>query len=84
EKKIEEVNDEMNKGLASTAALASLVPLSGRYRTQLSLGMGGYRDKQAIAAGGYHYLAGNVLLNAGLAWGGDDSISYKAGVTYGF
>ena len=84
EKKIEEVSDEMNKGLASTAALTSLVPLSSRHRTQLSLGMGGYRDKQAIAAGGYHYVAGNVLLNAGVAWGGDNSVSYKAGVTYGF
>ncbi len=84
EKKIEEVSDEMNKGLASTAALTSLVPLSSRHRTQLSLGMGGYRDKQAVAAGGYHYVAGNVLLNAGVAWGGDNSVSYKAGVTYGF
>ena len=84
EDEIDDVNEEMKKGLASTAALASLQPLSNEYKTQISVGMGGYRDRQAIAVGGYHYVTDNVLLNVGGAWGGEDSISYKAGVTLGF
>lgn len=84
EDEIDDVNEEMKKGLASTAALASLQALSNEYKTQISVGMGGYRDRQAIAVGGYHYVTDNVLLNVGGAWGGEDSISYKAGVTLGF
>jgi len=84
EDNIDEVNEEMKKGLASVAALASLQPLSNEYKTQISVGVGGYRDRQAVAVGGYHYLADNVLLNVGGAWGGEDSISYKAGMTIGF
>lgn len=70
--------------MASTAALTSLTPLTSEHKTQLSLGLGGYCNKQAMAIGGYHYLADNVLLNVGSAWGGSNSVSYKAGVTFGF
>ncbi len=82
--KIEDLEDDMKTGLASNAALASLVPMSSEYKTQLSMGMGGYQDKQGLAIGAFHYAADNILLNAGAAWAGTDSYSYKAGATFGF
>ncbi len=82
--RINDLEDDMKKGLASNAALASLVPMSSEHKTQISMGMGGYQDKQGLALGAFHYASDNVLLNAGASWGGDDSYSYKAGVTFGF
>ncbi len=82
--RIDDLEDDMKKGLASNAALASLVPLSSEHKTQISMGMGGYKDQQGLALGAFHYAADNILLNAGAAWGGDDNYSYKAGVTFGF
>ena len=84
ENKIDDLQDEMREGLASTAALAGLVPLDNTYKTQLSVAMGGYKDKQAAALGAFHYLTDNIILNAGAAYNGSSNVAYKVGVTVGF
>ena len=46
--------------------------------------MGGYENNQAAAIGGFHYISEGVLLNTGIAYGGDDNLSYGVGLTVGF
>ena len=81
---IDKLENKMAKGLAANNALASLVPLDSKYKTQISMAIGGYDDNQAIAIGAFHYLSDNVLVNTGIAYGGNSSLSYGAGVTFGF
>ncbi len=84
DRRISNLRDEMREGLAATAALAGLVPLDNSYRSQLSMALGGYENKQAVALGGFHYLKDNIILNAGISYGGSHSTAYKVGVTFGF
>ncbi len=82
--RIDGLHREMERGLAADAALAGLIPLNGEYKTQLSMAMGGYKSNQAAALGAFHYLKENIILNAGVAYGGSSSTAYKVGVTFGF
>ena len=84
DQRIDKLENKMEKGLAANNALAGLVPLDHEHPTQISAAMGGYKDKTAIAVGAFHYITDNALLNAGAAYGGNDNISYKAGITFGF
>ena len=84
ESKINKLETKMEKGLAANNALAGLVPLDHDHKTQISAALGGYKYNQALAVGAFHYLNDRTLLNAGIAYGGNDSMSYKVGVTFGF
>ena len=84
ESKVSHLENKMEKGLAANNALASLVPLSDKYKTQFSAAMGGYEDNQAFAVGAFHYVNEKVLVNTGVAYGGNDSLSYGVGLTFGF
>ena len=84
ESKINKLEDKMEKGLAATAALAGLQPLSNAHQTQLSAAVGGYGSNQALAVGAFHYINDRTLLNAGSAYGGNSNVSYKVGITFGF
>ena len=84
ENKINKLEDKMEKGLAATAALAGLQPLSNAHQTQLSAAVGGYGNNQALAVGAFHYINDRTLLNAGAAYGGNSNVSYKVGITFGF
>ena len=74
----------MGKGLAANNALAALTPLDDRYKSQVSMALGGYENNQAIAVGAFHYVNEKILLNTGVAYGGNDSLSYNVGITFGF
>jgi len=82
--KIDQLENKMEKGLAASAALAGLVPLSNEHKTQLSAAMGGYGSNTAVAVGAFHYVNDRTLLNLGGAYGGNTDFSYKVGVTFGF
>lgn len=82
--RIDKLEDTIEKGLAANNALAGLVPLNSCHRTQISAALGGYKSNQALAIGAFHYMNDQTLLNAGAAYGGNSSISYKVGVTFGF
>ena len=84
ERKIYKLEDKMGKGLAANNALAALTPLDDRYKSQVSMALGGYENNQAIAVGAFHYVNEKILLNTGVAYGGNDSLSYNVGITFGF
>ena len=84
EHKINKLETKMEKGLAANNALAALVPLNNCYKTQISAAMGGYENNQAFAVGAFHYVNRKVLLNTGVAYGGNNSLSYNVGITFGF
>ena len=84
ERRINKLEDKLEKGLAANNALAGLVPLDHEYKTQVSAALGGYKDNQALAVGAFHYINERTLLNAGAAYGGNSNVSYKVGVTFGF
>lgn len=84
DRRIDKLEDKMEKGLAANNALAGLVPLDHTHTTQLSAAMGGYGSNQALAVGAFHYINDSTLLNAGVGYGGNSSLSYKVGVTFGF
>jgi len=52
-------------------------------RTQISMGMGLYAGKTAMAGGVYHYVNDRVLLNVGMSFAGSESAS-RVGMTIGF
>ena len=85
EQRVRRVEKEMRGGFASMAAMAALVPNArAAGDTQLSVGVGAYRDHQGIAVGGFHYFNDNILTNVGVSYGGDKSTVFRAGVTFGW
>ena len=79
------MHHEMKSGFASLAALSGLVPdARSAGDTQLSLGTGYYRGTTGFAFGAFHHVSDNVLLNAGAAYAGNGSATFKGGVTFGF
>ena len=83
-KAVEHSIDKMEKGLEANNALAALVPLNGQFKTQISVALGGYESNQALAVGAFHHVSDRVLINTGIAYGGNRNMSYNAGVTFGF
>ena len=79
------MHHEMKSGFASLAAMSALVPnarVAGD--TQISVGAGHYRGTTGFALGAFHHVNDNVLLNAGAAYGGNGSATFKGGVTFGW
>ena len=76
---------EMRGGFASVAAMSALVPNArAAGDTQISVGVGAYRDHQGMAVGAFHYFNDNILANFGASYGGDKSTMFRAGVTFGW
>ena len=79
------INKQMKSSFAAGAAMAALAPNArAEGNTHLSAGTGYYDGKLGAAVGVFHYIDDNVLLNAGLAYAGNDSFTAKGGVTVGF
>ena len=82
---VKDLRKDMNRGLASMAALTALVPNArATGNTQLSVGTGMYSGHTGFALGGFHWFTDNLLMNVGVAYGDGDSsdVVYRAGVTY--
>ena len=85
EDRTNKMHHEMKSGFASLAAMSALVPNArANGNTQISIGTGYYRGTTGFAVGGFHYLNDDVLLNAGAAYAGNGSATFKSGVTFGF
>ena len=85
EDRTNKMHHEMKSGFASLAAMSALVPNArATGNTQISFGTGHYRGTTGFAVGGFHYLNDDVLLNAGAAYAGNGSATFKSGVTFGF
>ena len=85
EAKVSGMDKQMKSSFAAGAAMAALVPNArAEGNTHLAAGTGYYDGKLGAAIGLFHYIDDNVLLNAGLAYAGNDSFTAKGGVTVGF
>jgi len=86
EGKIDSLDERLDDVGAVSAAFSAMVP---NYRaagdTQLSLGLGNYSGSNALAAGVFHYVNDNILLNAGVSSSfNSDGTASRAGITIGF
>ena len=84
-RRTQKMHHEMKSGFASLAAMSALVPnarVAGD--TQISVGTGHYRGTTGFALGAFHHVNDNVLLNAGAAYGGNGSATFKGGLTFGW
>ena len=83
---IDDLEDDISQVGAMAAAFSALVPndrVAGN--TQISLGYGYYDGENALAAGVFHYVNDNILLNAGASGALDGGeVAARAGITFGF
>lgn len=79
------LDDKVDKGLATVTALTSLHP-NPRHKgkTQIAIGSGMYNHNVAGAVGIFHHLNDNVMLNAGVSYGGSHSWAANVGISIGF
>lgn len=84
--RIDSVESRLDDVGALAVAFSALVPNSrGAGNTQISLGLGNYASANALAAGMFHYVSNNVLLNAGLSTSFNrNGTAVRAGVTFGW
>ena len=79
------LENEVRGGFAAAAAMSALVPNArAAGDTQIAVGTGNYRDRVGFAVGAFHYINDNILVNAGAAYGGSKSTTFRAGVTFGW
>lgn len=71
---------------AMTTAFSALVPnVRSQGRTQVSFGLGHYSGSNALAAGMFHYVTDNVLLNLGVSSTFDsNATSLQTGLSWGW
>jgi len=83
--KVNHLDNKVNGLGAMTSAMSALVP-NHRIQsdTQFSLGVGTYEGEGAVAMGLFHYVADDVLLNAGVSYANEAGTAARAGVTWGF
>ena len=81
---VNSLDNRLNQVGALSAAFSGMTPNPrDNGRTQVSMGMGFYQGKSAMAGGVYHYVNDRVLLNAGLSFAGSETAS-RVGMTIGF
>lgn len=80
-----DLNDKVDKGLATVTALTSLHP-NPRFKgkTQISIGSGMYGNHIAGAIGLFHHVNDNVMVSIGASYGGGNSYAGNIGVSIGF
>ena len=82
DQEVHDVRRELNRGMASMAAMSALVPNPKAHgNTQLAIGTGAYSGHTAMAIGGFHNITDNIMLNAGAAWGNSSDVSARLGLT---
>ena len=70
---------------AMSSAMSALVPNSRiEEDTQISAGFGYYDSQVAIAAGLFHYVNDDVLLNAAASYAKESGVAARAGITWAF
>lgn len=85
ESKVNSLENEMNRGLAMSAATASIVyPDMKPGRVGIGAGMGGYGNSQAVAVGVAVQPAENFRVNANVATSDGSETMYGAGFGYSF
>ncbi len=86
-RRIDDLDDRLDDVGSMAAALSALVPNSrAKGDSQFSMGMGQYKSSTSMAAGMFHYVNDNVLVNAGVSTslGADQETAARVGFTIGF
>lgn len=84
DKRLDNVRDGANAGVASVAAMAS-IPQVTEYQTfALGAGVGSRHDQQALAVGFSARAASNVVVKASVSTDTTDSITWGAGASIGW
>lgn len=83
---LNELSDRVRAIGALSVAMTSILPNHrAENDTQVALGVGTYRDNYAFAAGVFHYVNNNVLVNGAVSSSSDlNETAGRAGVTFGW
>jgi hypothetical protein len=78
------LDDRVDNVGAMGAAFSALVPASrSTGDTQVAIGVGAYKNAQAVAGSVFHYINNNLFVNAGVSVSGDgDDVAGRAGMTF--
>ncbi|EPK6162948.1 YadA-like family protein [Providencia stuartii] len=83
DKKITKMEKQANSGIASVAAMSN-IPYSLNTRFSAGIGLGHYRNGNAIAAGAQYQLKKDLNLRSSIAWNNADSAVVGAGISIGW
>ncbi|MDC9614644.1 YadA-like family protein [Xenorhabdus khoisanae] len=81
--KINRVGKRANAGIASVSAMTN-IPYSYNQKVSVGIGLGQYRDGNAIAVGTQAKLTENVNIRASTSWNNSDGAVFGAGVAIGW
>lgn len=84
--KIDKLDNRLDKVAAMTSAFSALVPNPrAQDNTQISLGLGHYSGSTALAAGVFHQVNDNILVNTGVSSSfSSNATAGRAGITFGW
>lgn len=83
ESKIHQTARDANAGIASVAAMTN-IPYTTNTRFSAGLGLGNFKNGNAIAAGAQYQVKQNLNLRSSISWNNSDRAVLGAGIAYGW
>ncbi|MTC24739.1 hypothetical protein GKR64_17915 [Providencia sp. wls1938] len=83
ENKIHQTARDANAGIASVAAMTN-IPYTTNTRFSVGLGLGNFKNGNAIAAGAQYQVKQNLNLRSSISWNNSDRAVLGAGIAYGW
>lgn len=83
ENKIHQTARDANAGIASVAAMTN-IPYTTNTRFSAGLGLGNFKNGNAIAAGAQYQVKQNLNLRSSISWNNSDRAVLGAGIAYGW
>lgn len=83
ESKIHQTARDANAGIASVAAMTN-IPYTTNTRFSAGLGLGNFKNGNAIAAGAQYQVKQNLNLRSSISWNNSDRAVIGAGIAYGW
>ncbi len=83
ENDVDKNQKKINAGLAGAIASAA-IPHKFDYKTNIGVGVGSYRDQQAVAIGVKYNFLKNTIIGSNLSFDTQSGIGTSVGITYGF
>uniref|UniRef100_UPI002B059A0D YadA C-terminal domain-containing protein n=1 Tax=Providencia alcalifaciens TaxID=126385 RepID=UPI002B059A0D len=83
ESKIRQTARDANAGIASVAAMTN-IPYTTNTRFSAGLGLGNFKNGNAIAAGAQYQVKQNLNLRSSISWNNSDRAVIGAGIAYGW
>ncbi|EMO7838143.1 YadA-like family protein [Morganella morganii] len=83
DKKINDNANKANAGIASVASMAN-IPYTTNTTFSAGMGVGNYRNGNAIAAGAQYKISDNVNVRTSVSWNNEDSAVVGGGIAVGW